>query len=597
MLPKDLLRFMDYAENPDKAEQLYLISGVNCLPELAYEQMMENKRRYCKSAYELAKEADPSVGTVQEWLASLRGEPGTKGNKGDKGDTGAKGDVGAKGEKGDKGDTGAAGKDGLVYIHANALGTTKLYISHIYVSSFSDLRAADCIEVCEITVQKPDNDTNIEEDLAEAVIMPYLYDYLGAESDYDQVSEPLFFVLEVMAKGIFGTAEFRISEAVRDADLGLDGGRAIIHEMVMNELLRVDSAGDVFLEEFADFMAVWSDYADDLGENYAFGKKEACIVGAIGNLSDNEFIILLDGVGESDSYKEYENVKKAWQIMVESGLSEEIKNNEKMDAYRHMSKKFSNSSLKFFQYAGKALSQLGDVVNLAEQYGSYLLLASMQDEVDVLIDSWIAATDNAELIAELEAYKEVYSSAGGIVFNAFADADLVPGLLTEAAKNFGGKIISEIAKKGALGAAMKKWIESKAEHTIIKAISSADSYIMISNTIAKYMLGVDADAVYTAINNLLVIDPIYRELIEEICDYGEDYYIHDSYINKVKLAAALAQLEYKYCIDIFENDMAIPFNDKKDTIQQVIDMYTEYSNTITETLDGFIEQIYELREQ
>ncbi len=45
---EDLRRLMDYAENPDKTEQRYLISGVNCLPELAYERMMETKRQYGK---------------------------------------------------------------------------------------------------------------------------------------------------------------------------------------------------------------------------------------------------------------------------------------------------------------------------------------------------------------------------------------------------------------------------------------------------------------------------------------------------------------------------------------------------------------------
>lgn len=52
-----------------------------------------------KSAYELAVQ-NGFVGTVVEYLASLKGE---------KGDTGAKGNTGAKGDKGDKGDTGAAG--------------------------------------------------------------------------------------------------------------------------------------------------------------------------------------------------------------------------------------------------------------------------------------------------------------------------------------------------------------------------------------------------------------------------------------------------------------------------------------------------------
>ena len=45
---EELRRLMDYAENPDKTKQRYLISGVNCLPELAYERMMETKRRYGK---------------------------------------------------------------------------------------------------------------------------------------------------------------------------------------------------------------------------------------------------------------------------------------------------------------------------------------------------------------------------------------------------------------------------------------------------------------------------------------------------------------------------------------------------------------------
>ena len=44
----DLKKLMDYAENPSKTEKRYLVSGVNCLPELAYERMMETKRRYGK---------------------------------------------------------------------------------------------------------------------------------------------------------------------------------------------------------------------------------------------------------------------------------------------------------------------------------------------------------------------------------------------------------------------------------------------------------------------------------------------------------------------------------------------------------------------
>ena len=44
----DLKKLMDYAEPPSKTEQRYLVSGVNCLPELAYERMTETKRRYGK---------------------------------------------------------------------------------------------------------------------------------------------------------------------------------------------------------------------------------------------------------------------------------------------------------------------------------------------------------------------------------------------------------------------------------------------------------------------------------------------------------------------------------------------------------------------
>lgn len=124
-----------------------------------------------------------------------------------------------------------------------------------------------------------------------------------------------------------------------------------------------------------------------------------------------------------------------------------------------------------------------------------------------------------------------------------------------------------------------------------------DLYLTASNLISKYVLGVDANSFYTATTNLLVIDPIYRDLIEELCEYGDDYYQHDSYIQKVQLASALAKLEYQYCIDIFEVQKSIPFNGNKDEIQKVIDEYAKYSNTITQTLDEFVAYIYELRTQ
>lgn len=58
-----------------------------------------------KSAYEIAVDNGFS-GTVEEWLASLKGE------KGNTGATGAKGEKGDTGATGAKGATGAAGKDG-----------------------------------------------------------------------------------------------------------------------------------------------------------------------------------------------------------------------------------------------------------------------------------------------------------------------------------------------------------------------------------------------------------------------------------------------------------------------------------------------------
>ncbi|MEC0403250.1 hypothetical protein P8819_02105 [Bacillus velezensis] len=61
-----------------------------------------------KSAYDIAVDNGFS-GTVEEWLASLKGE---KGDTGATGATGVKGATGAAGATGVKGATGAAGKDG-----------------------------------------------------------------------------------------------------------------------------------------------------------------------------------------------------------------------------------------------------------------------------------------------------------------------------------------------------------------------------------------------------------------------------------------------------------------------------------------------------
>ncbi len=40
---------LEYIQNPDKTEQCHLVGGVNCLPETAYEQMLDTKQVYGKS--------------------------------------------------------------------------------------------------------------------------------------------------------------------------------------------------------------------------------------------------------------------------------------------------------------------------------------------------------------------------------------------------------------------------------------------------------------------------------------------------------------------------------------------------------------------
>lgn len=64
-----------------------------------------------KSAYEVAVD-NGFEGSVEEWLASLKGEPGPKGDPGPKGEPGAKGDPGPKGEDGADGAQGPPGSNG-----------------------------------------------------------------------------------------------------------------------------------------------------------------------------------------------------------------------------------------------------------------------------------------------------------------------------------------------------------------------------------------------------------------------------------------------------------------------------------------------------
>ncbi len=65
-----------------------------------------------KSAYDIAKEKNPDVGSEEEWLASLKGKDGTNGTNGKDGAPGAAGKDGAPGAAGKDGAAGAPGKDG-----------------------------------------------------------------------------------------------------------------------------------------------------------------------------------------------------------------------------------------------------------------------------------------------------------------------------------------------------------------------------------------------------------------------------------------------------------------------------------------------------
>lgn len=65
-----------------------------------------------KSAYQIAVD-NGFVGTVSEWLSSLKGEKGLRGNDGAQGEQGVRGAPGPKGEKGDIGPVGAQGPQGI----------------------------------------------------------------------------------------------------------------------------------------------------------------------------------------------------------------------------------------------------------------------------------------------------------------------------------------------------------------------------------------------------------------------------------------------------------------------------------------------------
>ena len=66
----ELKALMDYAENPDKTEKQHFVSGVNCLPELAYERMTATKKRYGKCdgivAYHAYQSFKPGEATPEQ---------------------------------------------------------------------------------------------------------------------------------------------------------------------------------------------------------------------------------------------------------------------------------------------------------------------------------------------------------------------------------------------------------------------------------------------------------------------------------------------------------------------------------------------------
>ena len=65
-----------------------------------------------KSAYEIAKALDPSIGTEEEWIKSLKGPKGDPGERGPIGLTGPQGPIGPTGARGERGQDGNPGVPG-----------------------------------------------------------------------------------------------------------------------------------------------------------------------------------------------------------------------------------------------------------------------------------------------------------------------------------------------------------------------------------------------------------------------------------------------------------------------------------------------------
>ena len=78
----------------------YVLRGMVSMPKIVY-----------KDSYMLAVK-NGFVGTIEEWLESLKGEPGSPGEKGDPGYTPVKGVDYFDGQDGQPGKDGSPGKDG-----------------------------------------------------------------------------------------------------------------------------------------------------------------------------------------------------------------------------------------------------------------------------------------------------------------------------------------------------------------------------------------------------------------------------------------------------------------------------------------------------
>lgn len=83
-----------------------------------------------KSAYEIAKELDPSIGSKEEWIRSLKGPKGDQGIPGPQGPIGLTGERGETGQPGPKGDTGKSAYD-IAKALDSSLTTEELFIKSL----------------------------------------------------------------------------------------------------------------------------------------------------------------------------------------------------------------------------------------------------------------------------------------------------------------------------------------------------------------------------------------------------------------------------------------------------------------------------------